>query len=154
MIIKFSQIILFLFLFILSLSNIVIANEGFTIARIHYGGGGDWYCDKTSLPNLLEFVEKNTNIIINHEENIVKIGDKNFYSNSYFYITGHGNIKLSNEEIIVLRDHLLNGAFLHADDNYGMDPSFRKLMSQIFPDKKLVEIPLGHDLFNIYYLGL
>ena len=62
MIIKFSQIILFLFLFTLSLSNTAIANEGFTIGRIHYGGGGDWYCDKTSLPNLLEFVEKNTNI--------------------------------------------------------------------------------------------
>jgi len=151
MIIKFRYIILFLFLFTLPLCNTTSLNKGFTISRIHYGGGGDWYCDKTSLPNLLEFISKNTNIIINPEENIVKIGDKNFYSNSYFYITGHGNIKLSNEEIIILRNHLLNGAFLHADDNYGMDSSFRNLVSQLFPDKELVEIPPSHDLFNIHY---
>ena len=108
-------------------------------------------CDKTSLPNLLEYVSKNTNIITNPEEQVVKIGDKKFYSNSYFYITGHGNIKLSNEEIIVLRDHLLNGAFLHADDNYGMDPSFRNVIAEMFPDKELIEIPPNHNLFNIHY---
>ena len=151
MIIKFRYIILFFLLFKLPLANITSLNEGFTISRIHYGGGGDWYCDKTSIPNLLEFVSSNTSIITNLEEEVVKIGDKNFYSNSYFYITGHGNIKLSDEEIIILRGHLLNGAFLHADDNYGMDPSFRKLISQMFPDKELVEIPPSHDLFNIHY---
>jgi len=151
MIIKFRLIILFLFLYTLPLCNATSPSEGFTISRIHYGGGGDWYCDKTSLPNLLEFASKNTSIIINTEENIVKIGDKNFYSNSYFYITGHGNIKLPNDEIITLRDHLINGAFLHADDNYGMDFSFRNLISQMFPDKELVEIPPNHDLFNIHY---
>jgi len=151
MIIKFRYIILFTFLFTLPLSNTTSLNDGFTISRIHYGGGGDWYCDRTSLPNLLEFVSKNTNIIINPEENIVKIGNKEFYSSSYFYLTGHGNIKLSDEEIIILRDHLLNGAFLHADDNYGIDSSFRKLVSQMFPDKELIEIPPKHDLFNIYY---
>ena len=151
MIIKFRYIILFLSLFKPSIANTESLNEGFTISRIHYGGGGDWYCDKTSIPNLLKFVSNNTSIITNLEENIVKIGDKDFYSNSYFYITGHGNIKLSNEEIIILRDHLLKGAFLHADDNYGMDPSFRKLILQIFPEKELIEIPPAHNLFNIHY---
>ena len=123
----------------------------FSISRIHYSGGGDWYSDKSSIPNLLQFVSKKTNIITAAEENVVKIGDDNFYSSSYFYITGHGNIKLSREEIIILREHLLNGAFLHADDNYGMDQSFRKLIIEMFPEKELVEIPPSHNLFNIYY---
>ena len=123
----------------------------FSISRIHYGGGGDWYSDKSSISNLLEFVSQNTDIITEGEERIVKIGDNNFYEESYFYLTGHGNIKLSNEESIILREHLINGAFLHADDNYGMDQSFRKAIKQIFPDKEFVEIPPTHDLFNIYY---
>jgi len=151
MIIKFRHIISFLFLCSLSLTNKISLNNGFSISRIHYSGGGDWYSDKTSIPNLLEFISNNTNIVTTTDEKIVKIGDKDFYSNSYFYITGHGNIRLTDEEIIILRDHLLNGAFLHADDNYGMDPSFRKLVSEIFPDKELVEIPPNHELFNIYY---
>ena len=151
MIIKFRFIILFLLGCIFCFPSIASASSGFSISRIHYGGGGDWYSDKTSLPNLLEFLSNNTSIITNLEENVVKIGDKNFYSNSYFYITGHGNIKLSDEEIIILREHLINGAFLHADDNYGMDPSFRNLVSQMFPNRELVEIPPGHDLFNIHY---
>ena len=151
MIIKFRLIMFFLFLYALPLANVISANEGFTISRIHYGGGGDWYSDKTSLPNLLKFVSENTGIIVNPEEVDVKIGEENFYSNSYFYITGHGNIKLSDEEVIILREHLINGAFLHADDNYGMDASFRALVIEMFPNQELVEIPPSHDLFNIHY---
>ena len=123
----------------------------FKISRIHYGGGGDWYSDKSSIPNLLNFVQENTSVIAASEEVVVKIGDDAFYSNSYFYMTGHGNIKLTPNEIIILRDHLINGAFLHADDNYGMDSSFRNLVLELFPDKELIEIPPSHDLFNIFF---
>ena len=41
-------------------------------------------------------------------------------------MTGHGNIKFTEEEIISLRTILTNNGFLHADDNYGMDASFRE----------------------------
>ena len=151
MIIKFTHIIVFLLLSSLCLTNKTPMENGFSISRIHYSGGGDWYSDKTSIPNLLEFISNNTNIVTTSNEVVVKIGDTNFYSSSYFYLTGHGNIRLTDEEIIILRDRLLNGAFLHADDNYGMDPSFRKVVLQMFPDKELVEIPPDHELFNIYY---
>ena len=134
------------------LSSLLFCISGdFTIARIHYGGGGDWYADPSSLPNLLKFVSKNTSIAVNMEEQIVTIGDDLFYKNNYFYITGHGNIKLKNEEIIELRKHLLKGAFLHVDDNYGLDQSFRKTIKDVFPDKELVELPANHKIFNIYY---
>tara|TARA_Y100000590_G_C15709101_1_gene1009700 strand:- start:1954 stop:2616 length:663 start_codon:yes stop_codon:yes gene_type:complete len=139
----------------LILMSLVLSNHAplgsFSIARIQYGGGGDWYSDETSIPNLLEFVSNNTNIITNKKQNVVKIGDNNFYQESYFYLTGHGTIKLSDEEIIILRKQLLEGAFLHADDNYGMDASFRKIMKQVFPDKDFVEIPPSHNLFNLHY---
>ena len=151
MLIKNIKLILCLLISINLAEKATMPIGAFSISRIHYSGGGDWYSDKSSIPNLLQFVSEKTNIITAEEEIIVKIGDDNFYSNSYFYITGHGNIKLSREEIIILREHLLNGAFLHADDNYGMDQSFRKLIVAMFPEKELIEIPPSHDLFNIYY---
>ena len=123
----------------------------FKISRIHYSGGGDWYADPSSLPNLLNFISKKTDIKVQLEENVVKIGDNKFNENNYYYITGHGNIKLEQKEKNILRSKLLNGAFLHADDNYGLDKSFRKLMKEIFPDKSLVEIPPSHEIFNIFY---
>ena len=121
------------------------------ICRIQYGGGGDWYSDQSSLSNLIEFTTENTNILISQKEKNVKIGDNEFLKNSYFYLTGHGNIKLNDSEIAILRDHLLSGAFLHADDNYGMDQSFRKMVKQLFPEKQLVELPKTHPIFSTFY---
>ena len=123
----------------------------FCITRIEYNGGGDWYADPSSIPNLLQFLKKNTNLSLNMKEQRTKIGDDIFFKNNYFYITGHGNIKLNDDEIQLLRDKLLAGAFLHADDNYGMDKSFRLTMQKVFPEKEMIEIPYNHPIFNIYY---
>ena len=144
--------LLYIILFFIGLlySEVTLTNE-FKISRIHYGGGGDWYSDPSSIHNLLKFVSKNTNIITSVEEIVVKIDDDDFSNNNYFYLTGHGNIKLKDKEKIILREHLLNGAFLHVDDNYGLDKSFRKIIKEIFPEKELVELPPSHDIFNIYY---
>ena len=151
MLIKFSYILWITILLNSSFGNGTMPSGAFSIARIHYSGGGDWYSDKSSIPNLLEFVSRHTSIITKKEQDVVKIGDNNFYSHSYFYITGHGNIDLSDKEIIILREHLINGAFLHVDDNYGLDKSFRKLVKDIFPDKDMVELPPSHEIFNCYY---
>jgi hypothetical protein len=88
---------------------------------------------------------------VNPIEKRAKIGDDIFSGSSYFYVTGHGNIKFSDAEAQILRDHLLSGAFLHADDNYGMDKSFRREMKKVFPEKDWVELPLDHPIFNIFY---
>ncbi len=147
----FNKIKYILILILLQFIMMQSSDSYLNICRIHYDGGGDWYSDKSSLPNLIEFVKKNTNIKINPKELIVKIGDNEFLNNYYFYLTGHGNIKLSENEIVILREHLLNGAFLHVDDNYGLDPSFRKMLSEVFPEKDLIEIPYTHKLFSCYY---
>ena len=142
-------------LFILLLLNLIqsktVPPGAFTITRIHYGGGGDWYADPSSLPNLLEHLKNNTYISVNPIEKRANIGDDIFLKNSYFYLTGHGNIKFSEDESQQLRGQLLAGAFLHADDNYGMDISFRREMKKVFPEKEWVELPLDHPIFNIYY---
>lgn len=143
-----------LFTLLFSFSQIGAENVlpgAFYITRIHYGGGGDWYADPSSLPNLLEHLKNHTNVAVNPKEKRAKIGDDVFLGSSYFYLTGHGNVKFSDEEATILRDQLLAGAFLHADDNYGMDKSFRREMNNVFPDKDWVELPLDHPIFNIYY---
>ena len=128
-----------------------VAPGAFSITRIHYAGGGDWYADPSSLPNLLKHLKNHTNVATNPIEKRAKIGDDIFLESSYFYLTGHGNVKFDDEETQILRDQLLAGAFLHADDNYGMDKSFRREMKNVFPEKDWVELPLDHPIFNIYY---
>ena len=143
-----SSIILFVSLQLFASNQIA---GSFTMTRVQYSGGGDWYSDPSSIPNLLEFVSKYTNIAVNMSENRAKIGSDNFFNSYYLYLTGHGNINFTDNEAQTLRNFLLNGGFLHADDNYGMDKAFRREMKKVFPDKEWVEIPANHQIFNIYY---
>jgi len=139
-----------IYIFILIIFCVSSAQE-FTIARVQYGGGGDWYCDPSSIPNLLEYLRSNTPMSKASKEVRIKLTDSNANQFPYLYITGHGNIRFSNNEIIALRSILSNGGFLHADDNYGMDKSFRGEMKKVFPNKEFVELPYSHPVFSSYY---
>ena len=128
-----------------------IYGQTFHIARIQYGGGGDWYCDPSSLPNLLNYLNNNTSISAQEKEARIKLSDDKANQYPYLYLTGHGNIKFNENEIIALRSILLNGAFLHVDDNYGLDKSFRREIKKVFPNKDLIELPINHEIFNSYF---
>lgn len=123
----------------------------FTIARIHYDGGGDWYSDPSSLPNLLRFIAQHTRIDVTRAPTEVRITDEDLFAYPYCYLTGHGNIVLSPDEVTRLRRYLEGGGFLHADDNYGMDESFRREMKRVFPKKSFVELPANHELFRCHF---
>tara|TARA_Y100000768_G_scaffold340878_1_gene285025 strand:- start:3672 stop:4349 length:678 start_codon:yes stop_codon:yes gene_type:complete len=123
----------------------------FNITRLKYSGGGDWYGDPSSLPNLLKYIRNNTKIKTAENEIKAKIGDSKFFDNSYYYLTGHGDVRFTKDEQRKLREALLKGGFLHVDDNYGLDKSFREEIKKIFPEKELVELPKNHKIFNIYY---
>ena len=128
-----------------------ISAQGFSIARIHYSGGGDWYSDPSSIPNLINFVINNTNIKMDNKEYRLKLDDSKIFDHTYIYMTGHGNIRFNENEILNLRKFLLNGGFLHADDNYGMDKSFRREMKKVFPEKEWIELPDDHNIYNTYF---
>jgi len=121
---------------------------GFTIARLKYGGGGDWYGNQSSLNNLLEYVNAHTDIAVNIREARVEISDDKLFSYPYIYMTGHGNVRFTDSEVKRLRTYLTNGGFLHADDNYGMDVFFRREIKKVFPDKELVELPFSHEIYH------
>jgi hypothetical protein len=137
-------------LIILALMALLPA-QAFSIARVHYGGGGDWYGNPSSLPNLLKFISENTSIIVKPNEYRIKLNDSGLFNHSFLYLTGHGNIRFSEDEVGILRNYLIKGGFLHADDNYGMDPSFRREMKRVFPDKEWVNIPFNHDIYSAFY---
>lgn len=129
----------------------MVTAQSFSIARIHYSGGGDWYSDPSSLPNLLNYLNLNTPMSANPEEFRIKLTDDNANQFPYLYMTGHGNIRFTDDEVIALRSILMNGGFLHADDNYGMDESFRRELKRVFPNKDLIPLPHDHPIFSSYY---
>jgi len=122
-----------------------------TVGRLHYDGGGDWYANPSSLPNLLTAVRERTGLPTTREEKTVALGDDELWNVPYIYMTGHGNVHFSDQDVIVLRRYLQQGGFLHADDNYGMDASIRKELARIFPDLPLAEVPLDHPIYHLVY---
>jgi len=125
--------------------------EPITIGRLHYDGGGDWYANPSSLPNLLSEVGMRTGLLVAGRERVVTLDDPGLWDVPYLYMTGHGNVRFSESDLATLRRYLLQGGFLHADDNYGMDESFRREIARLFPDRPFVEVPLDHPVYRLIY---
>jgi hypothetical protein len=129
----------------------VPATDSITVARLRYEGGGDWYANPSSLPNLLASVRERTGIPVARREAEVTPLDPALRDYPYLYMTGHGNVAFTPAERAALRAYLTGGGFLHADDNYGLDESFREEMAEIFPEAELTEIPADHPVFHSFY---
>jgi hypothetical protein len=125
--------------------------SAFRIARLKYNGGGDWYNGPTEEPNLLKFVRQCTNIDVNPQYEFVDLSSDKLSSYSFLFMTGHGNIAFSDYEVQRLRTFLLNGGFLYADDDYGMDAAFRREMKKVFPEQILVELPFTYGLYHCQF---
>jgi hypothetical protein len=128
-------------------------NLGFSqdIAVLKYSGGGDWYANPTSLPNLVKFCNQNIKTKLNPKVNSVDVGSAELFLYPFVHMTGHGNVVLSNNDIQNLQNYLNSGGFLHIDDNYGMDEYIRKEIKKLFPNTALVEIPKTHAIFQTPY---
>ncbi|MHB1864523.1 MAG: DUF4159 domain-containing protein [Gemmatimonadaceae bacterium] len=122
-----------------------------TIARLQYEGGGDWYANPSSLPNLLAAIRERTSLRVARTEARVTLMDDKLFDYPFIHVTGHGNIHFSDAEIVRLREYLERGGFLHVDDNYGLDPYFRREIKRVFPDIPLVDVPLSHPIYHIVY---
>jgi hypothetical protein len=127
------------------IANLNTAQE---IASLKYNGGGDWYANPTSLPNLIIYSNQNINTTIATKPATVDPGSPDIFSYPYVHATGHGNIVFSDAEIQNLRNYMLSGGFLHFDDNYGLDEYLRREIKRIFPNNDLVEIPANHAIFQ------
>jgi len=152
------SLILIIFITVLSfffIENILSGDlpEQNIIARLKYDGGGDWYSNPTSLPNLAGFINRETNLRINTNIETVTLDDNKIFSFPVVYMTGHGNVRFSDDQVMLMRKYLTNGGFLFADDNYGMDTSFRKQIKKVFPSMSdpFKALPFDHGIYHIYY---
>jgi hypothetical protein len=121
------------------------------VARLQYDGGGDWYANPSSLPNLISAIAERTTLKVERTEGRVTLTDDRLWDYPFLHATGHGNIRFSDEEIARLREYLARGGFLHVSDNYGMDTSFRREIRRVFPDRPLVDVPLSHPIYHLVY---
>jgi hypothetical protein len=126
-------------------------SSAFTIARLKYNGGGDWYNDPNEEVNLLKFIGKNSLIDVVPNYVFVEIADDKLYSYPFIFMTGHGNIVFSESDVKRLRTYLENGGFLYADDDYGMDKAFRREIKKVFPEQELVELPFSFGLYHCQF---
>ena len=139
-------------LFFISIVLLVVT-EGFSqnkvqIAKLKYNGGGDWYANKTALPNLIEFCNLQLGMNLEEDDAVVDVGSPDLYLYPYVYMTGHGNVVLSNNDAENLRKYLIAGGFLHIDDNYGLDQFIRLEMKKVFPELEFVELPFDHSIYH------
>ena len=139
-------------LVIIVLNLFILSHFAFTqsvkIAKLKYNGGGDWYANKTALPNLIKFCNQNLNLNLALEEDIVEASSKDIFNYPYVYMTGHGNVVFTPEDAANIRKYLIGGGFLHIDDNYGMDKFIRIELKKVFPELELVELPFTHAVYH------
>jgi len=121
------------------------------IARLHYSGGGDWYCDPSSLPNWLEEFGRRTGLTTATTEAVVTLDSEDLYRYPLLYLSGHGRISLDATELATLRRYLEAGGFLYADDNYGLDETFREMVNRLYPELELVPLAGGHPIYRCFY---
>ena len=141
----------FLFVFMLLFSSFVGAQYTYQLAVLKYHGGGDYYANPTSLPNLISFCNTNLKMKINPEVPYVDAGSKDLFQYPFIHMTGHGNVVFSASELENLRTYLQGGGFLHIDDNYGMDMYIRTQLNKLFPNEGLIELPFNHPVFHQKY---
>ncbi|HEY4650506.1 MAG TPA: DUF4159 domain-containing protein [Pontibacter sp.] len=142
---------LLLLLIVILAMPVVAQRYSLKIAKLKYNGGGDWYANKTSLPNLIRFCNQNLNMNIKPEEDVVEVGSAELLSYPFVHMTGHGNVVFSDAEARNLRNYLVSGGFLHIDDNYGLDKYIRKEMKKVFPEYEFVELPFNHPIYRQKY---
>ncbi|MBR4452943.1 MAG: DUF4159 domain-containing protein [Bacteroidales bacterium] len=118
------------------------------IALLKYRGGGDWYANPTSLPNLIKFCNKELKTDLDLTPATVEVGSNEIFNYPFLHMTGHGNVSFSDAEVKNLRKYLISGGFLHIDDNYGIDVSVRREMKKVFPELDFVELPFSHDIYH------
>ncbi len=136
---------------LLSISLQVLSQSTYKIALLKYSGGGDWYANPTSLPNLISFCNNQLDMDIEDEPATVDVGSPEIFNYPFIHMTGHGNVVFSNDDAENLRNYLLSGGFLHIDDNYGMDQFIRPEMKKVFPELNFVELPFDHPIYHQTY---
>ena len=145
------HVLFFLFAIGPAFAQTTTVSSHFTIARLKYSGGGDWYNDPSMIPNMLDYLKKQTILKVATEEAQVGILDEKLFSYPFLFMTGHGRVSFNDKEVERLRAYLEQGGFLYVDDDYGLDQYFRPEIAKLFPEKNFLPVPFDHDIFHSHF---
>ena len=129
-------------------AQVGVEDATYQVAVLQYRGGGDWYSNPTSLPNLIQFCNSELSMNIDEEMVYVEVNSPDLSLYPFVHMTGHGNVVFSSSEARNLSHYLLAGGFLHISDNYGMDAFVRKEFLKVFPKLNWVEVPFSHPVYH------
>lgn len=142
------KILIFIWSMAVSFTSMAQVSSSFQLAVLKYNGGGDWYSNPTSVPNLIDFCNDQLGMNIDDEPPYVEVGSPDLYNYPFVHMTGHGNVVFSPSDARNLRNYLLAGGFLHISDNYGMDQFIRIQMKKVFPEQEFIELPFEHPVYH------
>ncbi len=121
------------------------------VAVLKYKGGGDWYSNPTSLPNLVKFCNQMLKTDLDVDVAVADVGSSDIFNYPFVHMTGHGNVFFDENDVMNIRSYLLAGGFLHIDDNYGLKDYAMSQMQKVFPELQWVELPYSHEIFQKPY---
>lgn len=134
----------------------------FTFARLkfqadrdsRFGGGRLWDDDAPEADlNLIFRLHETTSLKVRPGLNFIDITAQDLANYPFVYLASAGRVVLSDEEATALRQYLLNGGFIMADDFWGDDQwmHFHEQIKRVFPDREPVELTLNHRIFHTVF---
>lgn len=136
----------------------------FTFVRIRYSTGGRsrWHPYgssrwRTDYPDAeLNFsyrLQQMTSMKVDPNGRVLEIGDPELSRYPFIYIVEPGDLAFTDEEVPILRRHLLNGGFLMVDDFWGDDEweNLYREMKRVFPEREPIDLPRSHPIFNCVF---
>ena len=112
---------------------------------------GQWDIAPHALRNLLMALNRTVGMSASTRQRNLAATDSNIFKYPIVFMHGRKAFTMSRQEIRNLREYLRRGGLLFADAACGdrkFDRSFRRMIAQLYPDKKLKRIPPDHELFT------
>lgn len=119
-----------------------------------FGGRGTWATDYPEADYKFMYgIKRLSGVRVKETENPIRITDENLFQYPYVYAVEVGYMNLGMPEAQRLREYLLRGGFMHADDFWGVDEfrNFQNQMRKVFPDRVMEELPLSHEIFHTFF---
>jgi len=120
--------------------------------------GDQWNTDPVGDAILRRRLAALTNINVSQDPIVVRLADLNHLCRYPFvFATSEGYFKLPDNEEKNLKEFLMRGGFVLADDCvYGQTGDrffvdYRKMMKRVFPEHRIERVPATHELYHCYF---
>jgi hypothetical protein len=132
----------------------------FIFARLHYGtlgfwGGDGWAHDYPAAEqHINQIMSEATGLDVERlSYRIVEMGGPEFFQYPFSYISEAGEMRLTEQEVVNLREYLNRGGFIMVDDFDGADQleNLRENLLRVFPEREMFPLTVQHPIFNTFY---